>query len=119
MDALDVALGGVLSQIANGSLGEAGARLWDSLSNVVRRTLRSGDVEMSAVLDGPLDESEISEVTSLLVRLSSEDPNIRRGLLAWIEEAGRVERGEVVQNTVYGSVSGKIVQARDVGSVQM
>jgi len=119
MDGLDAVLPALLSQIASGSFGEAGARLWDSLAGLVARVWRSAGEGTPDVFVGSLRQGDVGAITDLLAQMAEEHPTFRKDLRAWVEEADRAGQGGIVANVVHGNVSGISIQARDIGNLQL
>jgi hypothetical protein len=106
-----------LSQIADGTLGEAGSRLWDSLCGLLHRSRDDGGGE---AIEAPteLTTGDVAPLAERLERRATADPGFRAALEGWLEEAEAVRIEGNVSNSVSGSAN-KVVQARDIGSLRI
>lgn len=107
----------ILSALVGGAAGEAGKNAWESLAALVRRRF-GGDRRAVAAVERP-DAVEPGDLARLLAERAAADPEFHGSLERWMAEAGSVTRGGVV-NVNSGTVSGTLVQARDVhGSINI
>jgi hypothetical protein len=118
-----VQLGGVLSRLADGALGEAGKQAWDALVRLVGRARRpeaQAAVEPGAALaelqGHPGDSARAEAAGRVIDGLAAADPEFAAALREWRAGTDRLIReadaGNV--NVVRGNVHGGVVQARDV-----
>src|SRR2546428_4971014 len=107
MDGLETVLVGVLSRIADGSLGEAGSRLWGSLTTLIRRLGPRGSADElpAAEVDQPSAE-EVPAIAQFLLRHVHESTQFERELRGWVEHAQVAVRQSNVSNSVSGTVHG-------------
>lgn len=120
MDALVPLLVSALTQIADGSLGEAGTSLWKSMTSLVGRLLPGDEQQLvPAVMAGTgLDPHEIAPLASFLADRADGDPQLASGLTQWLTSASGVMQLGDVSNSATGTI-GKLVQARDIGNVNL
>lgn len=112
-------LSAALSRIADGSLGEAGAGLWQSLTALVRSTLGREIPSAALTSSGELQAGDVSELAAFLIGEAALHPELQIALDAWLEcatvEVSNVEASNVVIGNVSGS--GKVVQAGRIDTV--
>ena len=117
MDPLEPLLITALSRVAEGSLGAAGAQLWDELKRLVAK--RGGDeAEAVAAFEQSAAEIRPTELAKALAVRAMSDPDLLLELESWQASVVRQVDGDI-SNTVTGDVHGKVVQARDVGSLRI
>lgn len=109
----------VLAGIAGGSLGQAGARLWDTLASLVGRNL--GDQFLTRHVPSEptaLSPAQVETLSEVLTEQMTEHPEFGSAFRSWLQEASTI-LNVGVSNTIVGDVSGNVVQARDVGNVHL
>jgi len=113
-------LSAVLSRIADGSLGEAGAGLWRSLTALVKSTLGREIPSAIVTPSGELQAGNVSELTALLVSEVAQHPELQIALDAWLQRATVEVSNVQASNAVIGDVSGsgKVVQAGRIDTVR-
>jgi hypothetical protein len=113
----------LLSRLADGALGEAGARLWDALVRLVRRGRKPGtqgvEIVPAEVLSDlaahPGDEARATAAGEALLRIASSDPEFAMLLRQWLADAEQLAGGhQQGTNVIHGNVAGPVVQARDI-----
>ncbi|MCO5992726.1 hypothetical protein [Actinoallomurus rhizosphaericola] len=119
MDPLSVsALVTLLSKIFDGATGKVGEQLWDDLTSVVRRVFgrRSTSVEAAKRLgERPGDLDATRALAEALIADSARDPQGAAQIRHWVARAEHALAAEgSVTNTIDGSVTGNVVQARDI-----
>jgi hypothetical protein len=114
------ALGSILSRIADGSLGEAGAGLWRSLVSLVKNKLGRELPVLASTSRPQLDAGDVVELTEFLLDQADHHPALRTALDAWIQQANAEISVAQTTNTVVGGVSGsgKVVQAGHIDTVR-
>lgn len=123
-----VTIGAVVLAITSGVAGEAGIKLWDGLTALVRRpfrghsvsadpatTLPSGATELVAVERAPGDERYAAALGEALLARADADAAFRRELENWWAQARQVHTGPgSVANTISGGTQhGPVLQGRD------
>lgn len=116
MDPLEPLLIAALSKITEGSLGAAGTQLWEELRRLVRR--RATIDEEDVALDQPLQAIDVTSFAAALSRRTLDDPDLRLELEDWQAGVQRQVDGDI-SNNVIGDVHGRVVQARDIGSLRI
>jgi hypothetical protein len=113
-------LSAVLSRIVDGSLGEAGAGLWRSLTALVKSTLGREVPSATVTSSGELQAGNVSELTAFLVGEVAQHPELQVALDAWLQRAAVEVSNVQASNTVIGDVSGsgKVVQAGRIDTVR-
>jgi hypothetical protein len=119
MTGIEPLITSVLSGVAGGSMGEAGAHLWDEFTTLVRRGL--GRSFASAEL--PEDPSElgadgIGALAALLAREAEGNQEFGQELRLWLDASVKIDTHADVSNTIVGNPSGPVVQARDIQNVR-
>ncbi|MCO5972158.1 hypothetical protein [Actinoallomurus soli] len=119
MDPLSVsALVTLLSKIFDGATDKVGEQLWDDLTSVVRRVFgrRSTSVEAAKRLgERPGDVDATRALAEALIADSARDPQGAAQIRHWVARAERALAPEgSATNTIDGSVTGNVVQARDI-----
>lgn len=120
MNGLESALIGVVAQIADGSLGEVGARLWGSLAALIRSARgkeRGG--ELVAAEDSLPAEDSVREIAELLAGHARNDERFKQEVIAWLAQAREAGVRVDVSNTVSGDVTGNVFQAGEIGSIRI
>jgi hypothetical protein len=117
MDALAPLLITALSRIADGSLGEAGAKLWDSLLAKLDRTKHPGYQVSDRVVPAELDGASAADAAALLSDWAARDVLVEQSLRAWLDQVRTIS--DELTNTVIGDNHGKIVQARDIENLNL
>lgn len=115
------ALGSILSRIADGSLGEAGAGLWRSLVLLVKNKLGRELPVLPATSRPQLEAGDVAELTEFLLDQADHRPALRIALDAWIQRANaEISVTQTTTNTVVGNVSGagKVIQAGHIDTVR-
>ncbi len=114
------ALGAILSRIADGSLGEAGAGLWSSLLSLVKNKLGRELALPPAASRPQLQAGDVAELTEFLLAQAEHHPALLSALDAWIQRANAEISVAQTTNTVVGDVSGagKIIQAGHIDTVR-
>ncbi|MCW5254640.1 hypothetical protein [Streptomyces sp. SHP 1-2] len=119
----------VLVAAATGAGGEAGRRLWEALSGLVRRTpgddpARSpvpapGEDELDALARSPEDEERARLLGEALRRRAAQDPGFRARLVHWEQRAQVLNTGSGdVRNVIGGGTQqGPVVQGRDFSGI--
>src|SRR5665811_461013 len=108
MEPPDPALTAILNQIANGTLGAAGARLWHELTALFGRG-RLDEEGTDLPADPPQPEA-VPQVADALTAIANTDPRLSEALVGWLAKAkGATIQGDV-DNTVGGDVSGTVIQ---------
>lgn len=119
MTGIEPMITNILSGVAGGSMGEAGAHLWDELTALVRRGLgrRFTSDHLPAGTSG-LDIDGIGTLAALLAREAEDNQGFGRELRLWLDAAVKVvDVHSDVSNTIVGNPSGPVVQARDIQNV--
>ncbi|MFO7249490.1 MAG: hypothetical protein DIU60_001905 [Actinomycetes bacterium] len=115
MDPIVPTLAAILSALVGGAAGEAGKNAWEALAALVRRRFGRDRQALTAV-ERP-DAVAPGELARLLGERAAADPEFRAELERWIAETEPAARPDVV-NINTGTVSGNLVQARDIhGSI--
>lgn len=125
-------IGAVLLAIVSGAAGEAGSRLWDGLTALVRRPFRhrasegavavsSGDEELAALQQTPGDERRALALARALVARADADEDFQHELEIWWAQADpiRVTGGNVSKTITGGSQHGPVLQGRDFSNVSI
>jgi hypothetical protein len=114
------ALVAVITAVLAGTAGEAGAHVWNSLVQLVRRTFGSGSAERDLVDQRP-DAASIDILSRHLAARARTDPVFADALRSWASTAAPATGGDAtVTNVVSGEayIEGNVVQTRDVfGSI--
>ncbi len=109
----------VLSGVAGGSMGEAGARLCDEFTTLVRRALGRTFASTHLPEDPTdLDPDGIESLAALLARESEANREFGHELRLWLDAAVTIDSHSEVSNTIVGDPSGPVVQARDIQNVR-
>lgn len=126
-------LAGALTKALDAAAGEAGRRGWAALVELIkrRRAARSqsaddraqgsddqaegaGDQGQEAV-EAPHSASEVGRLADWLAAQAEGDPQFARELLDWHKTVITIVSGQGdANNSVSGTVSGSVVQARDI-----
>jgi hypothetical protein len=114
-------LSSVLSRIVDGSLGEAGAGLWRSLTGLVKSTLGREVPSAMVTPSGELQAANVNEFTAFLVGKVAQHPELQIALDAWLQSAAVEVSNVQVSNAVIGNVSGngKVVQAGRIDTLRV
>jgi hypothetical protein len=115
MDPLEPLLITALSRVGEGSLGAAGAQLWEELKSLVRKR---GDDEAVVAFEQRAAEIDPAALAKALTLRAISDPDLHLELERWQANVERQVDGDI-SNTVIGRVQGKVVQARDIGSLRI
>ncbi len=123
-----VTIGAVVLAIIGGVAGEAGGKLWDRLTALVRRPFRgdpdtadskaavpSGVAELMALEQAPADQGRAVALGQALLTRAGADPAFQRELESWWTQASQVHTGQGnVTSTISGGTQyGPVVQGRD------
>ena len=123
-----VTLGAVVLAIVSGAAGEAGGKLWDGLTTLVRRPFRartadadqtvavsSGEAELTALERAPADQGRALAVGEALLARASTDVTFQKELENWWSQAShvRIDQGSVTNTISGGTQHGPVVQGRD------
>jgi hypothetical protein len=109
-----------LSRIADGSLGEAGAGLWRSLTSLVKSTLGHEIPTATVSSSGQLTAGDVPELTAFLFDQAAQHPALHTALDAWLQRAAIEVSNVQASNTIVGDVSdgGKVIQAGHIHTVR-
>lgn len=119
MDGLDTVLLTVLSRIAEGSLGEAGAGLWRRLTELARKTgRRSTALSLPTVAPGA-GSDELLALARDLSRAAAKDHALADALGGWLSDAQGLLQQQNVANLVQGDVAGSVIQAGEIGTLNL
>jgi hypothetical protein len=119
MTGIEPVITGVLSGVAGGSMGEAGARLWDEFTTLIRRGLGRTFASTHLPNDpADLEPGGIESLAALLARESEGNPEFGQELRLWLDETIKIDAHSEVSNTIVGNPSGPVVQARDIQNVR-
>jgi hypothetical protein len=119
MTGIEPVITSVLSGVAGGSMGEAGAHLWDEFTALVQRGL--GRKFASAQLPedpAEFDADGIGSLAALLAREAEGNQEFGQELSLWLDAAVKIDAHSDVSNTILGNPSGPVVQARDIENVR-
>ncbi len=116
MDPLAPALLAVLTQIGEGSLGAAGAQLWQSLRALVKRRDQDGGAELPQLSEGVPATPDLQSLAEALAIAAEDDSSLAGELAEWLSRARSVTVQGNVSNSVGGSVSGTVIQIGNVKS---
>lgn len=115
---------GALTKALDSAAGEAGKRGWAGLVELIkRRRARSqgaegesdGPVGSGDTPDAPDSASDVGRLAEWLAAQAEGDPRFARELLDWHKTVITTVSGQGdVNNSVSGTVSGSVVQARDI-----
>jgi hypothetical protein len=110
----------VLSRIADGSLGEAGAGLWRALTGLVKSTLGREVPSAMVTPSGDLKAGNVDELTAFLIGEAAQNPRLHIALDEWLQRVAVEVSNIQVSNAVIGNVSGngKVVQAARIDTVR-
>jgi hypothetical protein len=125
MDSATIAA--VLLTIAGGAGTEVGSQLWDGLLALIRcpfrskyqnsregtmRALPTGEVELAALEDAPVDEQRALALAKVLLARASTDSGFSQALHAWWEQTSslRTREGIVVNTISGGNQYGPVIQ---------
>jgi hypothetical protein len=114
-------LAAVLKRMLEGAEGEAGAKTLEALGRLLRRAAKkqppaSAELERAVNSPAPRDASALA---AYLSEVAAADEALQRDLAVWLAEARTALGEDSVSNAISGHVTGNVVQARDIGSVQL
>jgi hypothetical protein len=141
-----ITISAVVLAIVSGAAGEAGAKLWDGLTALVRRPAKgrkahaaalepsgtaalepssaaalepSGEVELAAVQAAPADRGRALELANRLVARAGADADFATELRSWLDQAQQVTAaiGNVTNTISGGTQHGPVIQGRDFGNL--
>ena len=133
-----ITISAVVLAIVSGAAGEAGAKVWDGLTALVRRPVKarkahaaalepgstkalepSGEAELVAVQAAPADRARALELANVLVARADADADFATGLQGWLEQAQQVTAavGNVTNTISGGTQHGPVIQGRDFGNL--
>ncbi|MCE0537769.1 hypothetical protein LWF15_19945 [Kineosporia rhizophila] len=104
----------LLQGLANGALGEAGRQAWQALGQLIRGKRPAAEDGASTEVALP-EGAELPSLVDHLNTWAAQDPSFAAALHSWWQNTAplRVSQDSVT-NTVDGTVSGHVVQARDI-----
>jgi hypothetical protein len=123
-----VTVGAVLLAIVGGAAGEAGSKLWDGVTALVRLPFRhreaageaavavgTGEAELKALRQAPADQPRAVALAEALLARAGADGAFRQELESWWARASQVRTGEAnVTNVISGGTQhGPVLQGRD------
>ncbi len=130
-----VAVSAIVSAIVSGAAGEAGSKLWDGLTALVRHPSRgrqqsteelatgspatSGATELAAVGQAPGDQARALELAKVLIARAGADAGFAGELQAWLDQASQVTAaiGNVTNTISGGTQHGPVFQGRDFSGI--
>ena len=129
-----VTVGAVLLAILSGAGEGIGGKLWDGMVALVRRPFRKnastantaevamvtpGVAELAALQQAPGDQQRAVALAEAVLARSGADPEFRRALEAWWEQAKpvRASAGGVSNSISGGTQQGAVLQGRDFSNV--
>ncbi|ORT49025.1 hypothetical protein KBI5_14870 [Frankia sp. KB5] len=122
------ALVATITAVLAGTASEAGAHVWNSLVDLVRRTFGAGSRERELVESDLTDEEDadaesVDDLARHLAARALLDPDFADALRSWTTSAQSTPTGDgSVTNIVGGNarIDGGLLQARDVhGSITL
>jgi hypothetical protein len=99
-------------------LGAAGSQLWQELKELVKGLGDAGESDLEAIVPDHATDIDVEVLARALAQEATNDPQLRSRLKEWRERV-QVQIDGDVSNTVTGEIHGKVIQARDIGSLRI